>query len=118
TLLAGKNRLRVELDGASHEVEVEVTPSTGLEITPPSDSGTIPTRPPDLGGRYQGASCPAGVISVNGFMQQFATPAAAGTFAEKIVLGPGANHVAVQIGELYAARLVRASFAPAKILAT
>jgi hypothetical protein len=116
TLLEGDNRLRVEVDGAAHELVASVEPSVGLTLTGPDAS--VATRAADLSGRYQGVSCPAGVIAVNGFMQQVAVPAAEGTFAEKIVLGPGANHVAVQIGERYTTRLVRGTFAPSKLLVT
>jgi uncharacterized protein YfaP (DUF2135 family) len=55
---------------------------------------------------------------VNGFMQQFSVRGSEGSFDEKIVLRPGANHVAVQIGEFYATRLVTGTFNAAKLLVT
>lgn len=125
TLLLGENRIRVEAGGAVHEVRVVLAPSDKLTIEAPAlaegqDDGAavVETRATDVTGAYTGASCPAGVIAVNGFMQQFSVEKAEGRFAEKVVLGAGDNHLAVQIGELYATRLVRATFPPARIIAT
>ncbi|MBI5477627.1 MAG: hypothetical protein HY906_02155 [Deltaproteobacteria bacterium] len=116
TLLEGSNTVAVEVDGARCEITVEVERSHGIAITAPAPVG--PERAADFAGAYEGASCPAGVVSVNGFMQQFAVPESRGSFAEKVVLGAGFNHLAVQIGELYATLLVEATFAPAKLVVT
>lgn len=117
TLVEGDNRIHAAIGQAEATSTVTLPPSRGIAITSPSDSD-IPTRATAFQGTYDGASCPAGVISVNGFLQQFAVPAATGRFAEAVVLRPGANHLAVQVGGLYATRVVRGTFAPAKILAT
>ncbi len=118
TLLEGSNPIKVELDGASAQVAVTLKPSKNVTFATPGDHESIATRATGLTGSYKDASCPAGVIAVNGFMQQFSVRGAEGTFDEKIVLRPGANHLAVQIGEFYATRLVNGAFDPAKLLVT
>lgn len=118
TLLEGDNPIKVELDGASAKVAVTLKPSKNVSFATPSDHESIATRATGLTGTYKEVSCPAGVISVNGFMQQFSVRGTEGSFDEKIVLRPGANHLAVQIGEFYATRLVNGAFDPAKLLVT
>lgn len=120
TLLEGANRIEIAIGGATHAVEVTVAPSQGISFLGKDIqvAAKCATRALELNGEYDGASCPAGVISVNGFMQQFAVPGAKGVFAEKVVLRPGLNHLAVQVGELYATRRVEATVTPAKMLVT
>ena len=117
TLVEGDNRLHAAIGQAEAASTVTLPPSRGIAITSPV-AADISTRATAFEGTYEGASCPAGVISVNGFLQQFAVPGPAGRFTEAVVLRPGANHLAVQVGGLYATRIVRGTFAPAKILAT
>lgn len=117
TLVEGDNRIHVAAGQAEATSQVHLPPSRGITITAPG-APEITTRATAFEGSYEGASCPAGVISVNGFLQQFAVPAPAGRFAEAVVLRPGANHLAVQVGELYTTRIVRGAFEPARILAT
>ena len=71
---------------------MEVKPSRGITLTSPLEGSVIKTRAIEVNGS----------ISVNGFMQQFAVQGVTGTYAEKAVVRPGENHIAVQIGELYA----------------
>jgi uncharacterized protein YfaP (DUF2135 family) len=97
---------------------VTLKPSSQVTIKEPSDGAAIATRATGFTGSYAGVSCPAGVIAVNGFMQQFSVRGTDGSFDEKVVLRPGANHLAVQIGELYATRLVTGAFDAAKLLVT
>lgn len=122
TLLQGKNRIRVTIGGASDERMVSLKRSRYVKIKSPAERKdkvpTIKTRAMEIAGTFKNAACPAGVIAVNGFMQQFAVQGKSGGFAEKVVLRPGDNHLAVQIGEFYATRLVRGTFKPAKVLAT
>ena len=117
TLVEGKNRIHAVVGGAEATSTVNLPPSRGISITSPA-LADIPTRATAFEGRYENASCPAGVISVNGFLQQFAVPSGDGKFAEAVVLRPGANHLAVQVGEFYATRTVHGAFTPAKILVT
>jgi uncharacterized protein YfaP (DUF2135 family) len=118
TLLEGDSTLRVDIGDHTTHVNVRVKPSKNITFATPANQEQITTRATGVTGSYNDVSCPAGVIAVNGFMQQFSVRGAAGTFDEKIVLRPGANHVAVQIGELYATRLVTGAFDPAKLLVT
>ena len=118
TLLEGQNELSVEIGGARAAIGVELKPSRNVLISAPAAAATIATRATGVTGTYKDVSCPAGVIAVNGFMQQFAVRGSSGTFDEKIVLRPGANHLAVQIGECYATRLVQSGFEPSKLLVT
>jgi uncharacterized protein YfaP (DUF2135 family) len=119
TLLEGENQIAIEVGGARQSVQVTLPSSQGITIETPARDARIGTRATELTGSYQGAGCPAGVIAVNGFMQQFAVATGgSGRFAEKVVLRPGANHLAVQIGERYKTRLVSGTFAPAKLLVT
>lgn len=117
TFLEGENRLRVAVDGAVAEGRVTVERSGKIVVTQPS-TAAVATRGSIMTGTYEGASCPAGVISVNGFLQQFTVTGDKGQFGEKIVLRPGKNHLAVQIGELYSTLAVEGTFRPAKLLAT
>ncbi|MBI3272898.1 MAG: hypothetical protein HYZ53_28175 [Planctomycetes bacterium] len=129
TLLEGANRIALELGGARHEFEVVVPPSARVTLDPVPESAWTGGEPGyggriwgrrfrRLSGAYQECSCPAGVISVNGLLQQFSVTERTGKFAEAVLLCPGINHLAVQLGECYATRLVRARVAPARILAT
>ncbi len=117
TLVEGANEIHAKVGQAEARCTVTLPPSRGVAITSPGQPA-ITTRATAFEGAYDGASCPAGVISVNGFLQQFAVPSPAGRFAEAVVLRPGANHLAVQIGEFYTTRIVQGAFEPAKILAT
>jgi hypothetical protein len=130
TLLTGKNHIGIELDGARHAVEVDLSPSARVTI------GEIPAVVNDhnaaagvwgriwgrrfrrLTGSYAEVSCPAGVISVNGILQQFSVQAASGTFAEPILIRPGLNHVAVQVGECYATTSAYVRLMSARIVVT
>jgi uncharacterized protein YfaP (DUF2135 family) len=118
TLVEGPNRLAVDLDGAHAAIGVTLKPSRDVTLTAPAAEQPVATRATSVTGAYKDVSCPAGVIAVNGFMQQFAVRGTEGSFDEKIVLRPGANHVAVQIGERYTTRLVTGAFDPSKILVT
>src|SRR5688572_5435646 len=118
TLLAGDTTLRVEIGSESAQIEVTLKPSQNVTLATPTDQQSVETRATGVTGNYKKVSCPAGVIAVNGFMQQFAVRGVEGSFDEKIVLRPGANHVAVQIGEFYVTRLVTGAFEPSKLLVT
>jgi uncharacterized protein YfaP (DUF2135 family) len=118
TLLEGKNQIEVAIGKTHHAITVELKPSKNVTFATPGDKQQIGDRATGVTGSYKNVSCPAGVIAVNGWMQQFSVRGNEGTFDEKIVLQPGANHVAVQIGELYATRLVTGAFDPAKLLVT
>lgn len=118
TLLEGDNMLLVEMGAARAEAVVTVPPSAGLTLARPDGAAPITTRATELQGSWSEMSCPAGVVSVNGFLQQFAVTAASGSFDERIVLRPGVNHVAIQVGERYVTRRVQGDFAPARLLAT
>jgi uncharacterized protein YfaP (DUF2135 family) len=118
TLLVGETTLRVDIGGETTHINVTLKPSQNVTIAAPTAQQSITTRATDVSGTYKNVSCPAGVIAVNGFMQQFAVRGTEGSFGEKIVLRPGANHVAVQIGELYATQLVTGAFEPSKLLVT
>lgn len=116
-LLEGENHVEVKIGSASHAIDLTLPKSGNITLDPTEPIHSTP-RVLDFNGAFEGVSCPAGVISANGFMQQFAVKGSSGRFAEKVVLKPGDNHVAVQIGEHYATRLVRSSFHPAKLLVT
>ncbi len=118
TLLVGENHLSVSIDDQEAAITVELKPSKNVTFATPGEAVSIAERATGITGSYKNVSCPAGVIAVNGFMQQFSVRGGEGSFDEKVVLRPGANHLAVQIGELYATRLVTGSFQPAKILVT
>jgi uncharacterized protein YfaP (DUF2135 family) len=118
TFLEGSNRVKVTIGHATARSTVTVAESRHVIIDAPTSGSRVETRATEINGRFTHVSCPAGVIAVNGFMQQFAVTGSSGDFAEKIVLRPGANHLAVQIGELYATRHVRGAFNPAKLLVT
>jgi uncharacterized protein YfaP (DUF2135 family) len=118
TLLEGDNVVEASIGRTKHQIAVTVPPSANMVIASPGVGHSRKERATQLSGSYENVSCPAGVIAVNGFMQQFAVPQASGQFHEMVVLRPGANHMAVQIGEFYVTRLVKATFKPARILAT
>jgi hypothetical protein len=119
TLLEGPNRLEVEVDGVVAALDVELPRSERVALLPAvAGVPSVATRALEVTGTFEKVSCPAGVIAVNGFMQQFALQGVSGGFAEKVVLRPGDNHLAVQIGEVYATRLVKGTFAASKLLAT
>lgn len=119
TLLEGTNRLEVEVDGVVAALDLELPRSERVALLPATQGvPQVATRALEVTGTFERVSCPAGVIAVNGFMQQFALQGVSGGFAEKVVLRPGDNHLAVQIGEVYATRLVQGTFAPSKVLAT
>jgi uncharacterized protein YfaP (DUF2135 family) len=118
TLLEGESTLRVEIGAAKAKVKVQLAPSKNILFATPTDKQSVESRATGVTGTYKNVSCPAGVIAVNGFMQQFSVRGTEGSFDEKIVLRPGANHVAVQIGELYATRLVTGAFGASKLLVT
>lgn len=118
TLLVGKNTLVAEVDGARHEHVVHLKRSKNLKIAKPSGRGAHNTRAEEFSGTFTDTSCPAGVIAVNGFMQQFAVLEASGDFGEMVVLRPGVNHLAVQIGEFYATRKITTTFPASKLLTT
>jgi uncharacterized protein YfaP (DUF2135 family) len=118
TLLVGETTLRVDLGSHTTHINVTLKPSKNVTLTAPTEKQEVTTRATGVTGTYKDVSCPAGVIAVNGFMQQFAVRGTEGSFDEKIVLRPGANHVAVQIGEYYVTRLVSGAFQPSKLLVT
>jgi uncharacterized protein YfaP (DUF2135 family) len=118
TLLEGHNEIKATIGHVHKHIGVEVERSKSIGMTVPAADEPISERATTLHGSYKDTSCPAGVIAVNGFMQQFAVRGSEGIFDEKIVLRAGANHVAVQIGELYTTRLVTGAFDPAKLLVT
>jgi uncharacterized protein YfaP (DUF2135 family) len=118
TLLEGHNEIKATIGARHAHVAVDVERSKSISFSAPAAAARIGERATSLTGSYKEVSCPAGVIAVNGFMQQFAVRGTDGIFDEKIVLRAGANHVAVQIGELYATLLVTGDFDPAKLLVT
>ena len=118
TLLEGENTLVASSGAVRAESTVTVPPSSGITLTSPSDSAPHAARAAELKGSFQGMSCPAGVVSINGFLQQFSVSGAEGSFDERIVLKPGANHLAVQVGERYVTRKITGSFPAAKLLVT
>ena len=121
TLLEGPNVIDVSVGKATAQCVVNLAKSKHISIGKPKAASGVPqvlTRATEFAGSYRNVSCPAGVISVNGFMQQFAVGAKSGKFSEMVVLRHGANHLAVQIGEYYATRLVQGVFDPARLLVT
>jgi uncharacterized protein YfaP (DUF2135 family) len=121
TLLTGRNAIEVTMGKAMARSTVILAKSKHISIGKPkaaSGSPQVTTRATEFAGSYRNVSCPAGVISVNGFMQQFAVAGKSGKFNEMVVLRHGANHLAVQIGEYYATRLVQGTFDPARLLVT
>ena len=116
TLIEGKNRIEVVAGQARQSLELDLPRSGNIKL--PSVKGEFSLRAMEVTGTFEGVSCPAGVIAVNGFMQQFAVTGNKGTFAEKVVLRNGDNHLAVQIGEHYTTKLIRGTFGAAKLLVT
>src|SRR5262249_13813335 len=87
TLVQGPARLSAETDGVRAEVGVTLRASRNITLTEPGGAA-ITTRATGVVGAYKDVSCPAGVIAVNGFMQQFAVRGGSGAIDEKIVLRP------------------------------
>jgi uncharacterized protein YfaP (DUF2135 family) len=116
TLIEGKNRIEVVAGQARQALELDLPQSGNIKL--PNVKAEFGLRAMEVAGTFEGVSCPAGVIAVNGFMQQFAVTGKDGTFAEKVVLRNGDNHLAVQIGEHYTTRLIRGTFAASKLLVT
>jgi uncharacterized protein YfaP (DUF2135 family) len=117
TLVVGKNHIVAKVGNVEETATVTLPKSHGITLSTP-DGKEVATRATPFSGSFAGANCPAGVISVNGFLQQFAVSGADGNFNEAVVLRHGANHLAIQVGELYATRVIDGTFAAAKILAT
>ncbi|MBT3220302.1 MAG: hypothetical protein HN348_14540 [Proteobacteria bacterium] len=119
TLLKGKNVISAQIGKLSHRVEITLPPSQNITIrTPGPRTRSIKTRAYRIKGDYSQMSCPAGVISVNGRMQQLPLEGSKGRFSEKITLLPGCNHIAIQIGQYYATKKVQGVFPKAKVAIT
>jgi hypothetical protein len=119
TLVEGENRIEVISGGESHAVTVTLPPLQAyLKIYKPGPRTRVRgERAMRMTGYFVGLSG-AGVLSCNGAMQQLAIEGSEGRFSEKVILGPGENHLAVQIGSAYATRRLRGDFPPARLVAT
>jgi uncharacterized protein YfaP (DUF2135 family) len=118
TLVEGPNRIAVQIGEAAHAVRLDLPRSEAIQIESPDVGARVGSRACEFTGAFEGTSCPAGVVCVNGFMHQFMVTGTRGRFGETVVLRPGANHLAVQIGEYYATRIITGTFGPSKMLVT
>jgi hypothetical protein len=120
TLLEGENRIEVSSGGESHAVTVQLPPvEAHLEIDKPGPRTRVcRERAMRMIGYYNLPSVAAGVLSCNGAMQQLAIEDGSRRFSEKVILGPGDNHLAVQLGGVYATRLLRGDFSAARVVVT